>query len=163
MDTPKERYMKSSTSGTNAKPRGSHARLSSLPLGAVKARGWLARQMWVEANRMSGHMVPMEVKTLEVKDWTLSKKRPLAVERGPLLFSLPIKTEWKAIPGSPLTPLPPDWSWFDAYPVTKKIAGEERLAWLCSKVSQLAVGATVGNSLFAAARPIQRQAGAVRG
>ena len=76
--------------------------------------------------------LPMEVKTMEVKDWTLSKTPPLAVERGPLLFSLPIKTEWKAIPGSPLTPLPPDWSWFDAFPVMKKTAGEERLAWLCT-------------------------------
>jgi DUF1680 family protein len=76
--------------------------------------------------------LPMEVKILEVKDWAVSRKRPLAIERGPLLFSLPIETEWKETPGKPLTPLPKGWAWSEAYPVTRKIPGEERLAELCT-------------------------------
>ena len=70
--------------------------------------------------------LPMEVKVAEVNDRAFSGKRPLAVERGPLLFCLPIRPEWKAIPGKPLTPLPKGWSWFEAIPVNKKIRGEWR-------------------------------------
>ena len=67
--------------------------------------------------------LPMEVKVVEVNDRDFSNKRPLAIERGPLLFCLPIRPDWKSIPGKPLTPLPKGWSWFEARPVNKKIPG----------------------------------------
>jgi hypothetical protein len=38
----------------------SHARLCRLPLGAIRAKGWLARQLRVEARGMSGHMDELE-------------------------------------------------------------------------------------------------------
>ena len=36
-----------------------------------------------------------------------------AVECGPLLFALKYKEKWTAVSGTPLTPLPKEWSWFN--------------------------------------------------
>ena len=45
----------------------------------------------------------------------------LAFERGPLLFSLPIKEVWSETKGTPLTPLPEGWSWYNVYPEVESI------------------------------------------
>lgn len=43
-------------------------------------------------------------------------KRPIAIRRGALVFSLPIPEKWTAYPGNPNTPLPDGWSWFNVEP-----------------------------------------------
>lgn len=70
--------------------------------------------------------LPMKVSVMEVKDDAHNHKRPVAIERGPLLFALPIEPEWKAVPGNPLTPLPAGWSWYEAVPRQKPDATGDR-------------------------------------
>jgi len=88
-------------------------------------------RMWRSGDKIS-LVLPMEVKIIEVNDRAFSHKLPLAVERGPLLFCLPIKPVWKEIPGNPLTPLPKGWSWFEALPTKKTISGEYRFGEACT-------------------------------
>ena len=66
--------MKSGNSGTSAKLRAPHARFCPLPLGAIRARGWLARQMQVEARGMSGLMDELEPDMIQNPYITRSKK-----------------------------------------------------------------------------------------
>jgi hypothetical protein len=61
----------------------------------------------------------MKISISRVDDGDGYAKYPLAVEYGPLLFSLPIPEVWKAVPGSPHTPLPQGWSWWDVDPELK--------------------------------------------
>ena len=44
-------------------------------------------------------------------------KRPLAIRRGALVYSLHIPERWNAYEGSPNTPLPEGWSWFNVEPI----------------------------------------------
>ena len=37
----------------------------------------------------------------------------MAFEYGPLLFAFPIPEWWRSVKGSPRTPLPEGWSWYD--------------------------------------------------
>jgi len=62
----------------------------------------------------------MAVEVIRVDDSAASAKYPIAVKRGPLLFSLPIPEKWEAYPGTPCTPLPEGWSWFRVTPVYKE-------------------------------------------
>ena len=62
----------------------------------------------------------MGVKVIRVDDSCFSNKRPIAIERGPLLFSLPINEKWKEIEGKPLTKLPKGWSWYEVSPADIK-------------------------------------------
>jgi len=79
--------------------------------------------------------LPMAVRVVEVKDDACSHKRPLAIERGALLFALPIEPEWKAVPGHPLTPLPEGWSWYEARPRQGPDAAGNR-PWACALEKQ---------------------------
>ena len=60
--------------------------------------------------------LPMEVSISRVDDGDAYARYPMAVEYGPLLFALPIVEDWIAIPGSPRTPLPEGWSWWNIQP-----------------------------------------------
>lgn len=64
---------------------------------------------------------PMEVKIVEVDDSNSSNKRPIAVERGPLLFSLRINEQWEEYEGNSYTKLPEGWAWYEAYPEENKM------------------------------------------
>jgi len=55
----------------------------------------------------------MEPKVVAVNDVYFQKEPLRAVECGPLLFALKYKEKWASIPGTPLTPLPKEWSWFN--------------------------------------------------
>ena len=57
---------------------------------------------------------PMEVRIARVDDSASQSKFPICVERGPLVYALPIPTVWNEIPGMPITPLPEGWSWYEA-------------------------------------------------
>jgi DUF1680 family protein len=113
-------------------------RKACLSVNRKKVQGKLKAGSYFTISRVwkSGDAIrlelPMEVKVTEVNDRDCSNKRPLAIERGPLLYCLPIKTEWKAIPGKPLTPAPKGWSWFEALPVNKKIPGVWHFWKLCT-------------------------------
>lgn len=60
--------------------------------------------------------LPMEIKMSRVDDSAAASKFPISIERGPLVYALPVQEKWRAIPGAPITPLPEGWSWFVVNP-----------------------------------------------
>lgn len=44
------------------------------------------------------------------------KKHPIAIKRGALLYSFHIQEIWNEIPGTPVTPLPKGWKWYNVEP-----------------------------------------------
>lgn len=62
--------------------------------------------------------LPMKAVISRVDDSDRSSLRPLAFEYGPLLFALPIPEHWSPFPGSPYTPLPDGWHWYNVTPDT---------------------------------------------
>ncbi len=58
----------------------------------------------------------MEIEIVHVDDSDMAKKHPLAILRGPLVYSLHIPERWSRIAGRPYTPLPEGWSWYDCNP-----------------------------------------------
>jgi len=61
--------------------------------------------------------LPMEVKLSKLDDSGMCSRYPMAVEYGPLLFSLQVPEKWVKVPGNPYTPLPEGWDWYDVRPV----------------------------------------------
>ncbi len=55
-----------------------------------------------------------ECEVLRVDDSDASGKYPLAIRRGPLVFSLPISEEWRPYHHARHSPL--GWDWFEVYP-----------------------------------------------
>jgi DUF1680 family protein len=64
--------------------------------------------------------LPMKVRVSKVNDNDRFHLNPIAIEYGPLLFSLPIPEKWQAYAGSPITPLPEGWYWYNVYPDNKQ-------------------------------------------
>ena len=62
---------------------------------------------------------PMEIKIYKVDDSDSASKYPMCIERGPLVYALPIPTRWEAYAGHPVTPLPDGWCWYEAFPDTE--------------------------------------------
>jgi len=59
---------------------------------------------------------PMEITITKVDDSDSASKFPISIERGPLVYALPVPEKWTEYPGSPITPLPEGWSWYEAMP-----------------------------------------------
>ena len=59
---------------------------------------------------------PMEIKLVKVDDSDSASKFPISIERGPLVYALPVPEQWSEYPGNPITPLPEGWSWYEAVP-----------------------------------------------
>lgn len=55
-----------------------------------------------------------EIEIVRVEDDFL--KRPIAIKRGALLYSLHISEKWNKIQGHPTTPFPQGWNWYSAEP-----------------------------------------------
>lgn len=63
----------------------------------------------------------MEISVSRLDDSDSSSKYPIVIERGPLVYALPIETEWLPYPGRPITPLPEGWHWYNAaFKMTEK-------------------------------------------
>jgi len=58
----------------------------------------------------------MTPRVVAVIDANFPKEPLRTIECGPLLFSLRVPENWKPVPGTPLTPLPGGWSWYEARP-----------------------------------------------
>jgi uncharacterized protein len=56
---------------------------------------------------------------VRVKDVYFQKEPLQAIECGPLLFSIRYPEFWNPVEGTPLTPLPKDWSWYEASIMSK--------------------------------------------
>ena len=63
--------------------------------------------------------LPMEVEIKRLDDTDASARYPTYIERGPLLYSLPVPEKWEPYRGDPITPLPDDWSWYEVQPDLK--------------------------------------------
>ncbi|MBE6885196.1 MAG: hypothetical protein E7487_11435, partial [Ruminococcaceae bacterium] len=59
---------------------------------------------------------PMEITITKVDDSDSASKFPISIERGPLVYALPVPEKWTEYPGTPITPLPEGWSWYEAKP-----------------------------------------------
>jgi len=58
----------------------------------------------------------MEPRVVETDDVYFPDEPLRTVECGPLLFSVRVPVEWKDVPGTPITPLPAGWAWYEARP-----------------------------------------------
>jgi hypothetical protein len=58
----------------------------------------------------------MEVEVMHIDDSDTHQQYPIALRRGPLVYSLPVPTRWSEWKGMPITPLPEGWSWFECEP-----------------------------------------------
>lgn len=61
-----------------------------------------------------------EIEVIRVDDSDASAKYPLAIKYGVLLFSYHIPEKWESYPGTPHTPMPEGWSWFNVTPNFKE-------------------------------------------
>jgi hypothetical protein len=86
--------------------------------GSVNADGYLpVESTWNdETLTIFFGMTPTVV---NVKDVYFQKEPLQAIECGPLIFSLKYPAYWTPVAGIPLTPLPKDWSWYEASAVAK--------------------------------------------
>ena len=84
-----------------------------------KAEGgfYVIRRKWEKGDKVELHF-DAEVEVIHVDDSDASKKYPLALKYGALVFSLHILENWVPVKGSPATPLPEGWSWYAALPKT---------------------------------------------
>lgn len=57
-----------------------------------------------------------EVEVIPVNDSDGPAVHPIAFKYGPLLYSYHIPEDWIPTEGSPMTPLPEGWSWFELVP-----------------------------------------------
>ena len=60
--------------------------------------------------------LPMRATVKRLNDADSWRHYPLAVEYGPLVFSLPVPEVWAPYPGRPRTPLPDGWNWYEVWP-----------------------------------------------
>lgn len=56
-----------------------------------------------------------EVQVLRIDDSDASKKYPIAIKYGALVFSYQTRENWVPIQGTPETELPEGWSWYNVY------------------------------------------------
>lgn len=85
--------------GTEAKP--------------TDADGWLAMEgTWQDDTLVV--VFAMEPHVTAVNDVYFQKEPLRAIECGPLLFALKYKETWTPVARTPITPLPKEWSWFNA-------------------------------------------------
>ncbi len=87
--------------------------------GSVNADGYLAvENTWNDDTvTVFFGMTPAVVK---VRDVYFPDEPLRAIECGPLVFALQYPVFWTPVAGTPLTPLPADWSWFDASYLSKE-------------------------------------------
>ncbi|MBE6999633.1 MAG: hypothetical protein E7428_05565 [Ruminococcaceae bacterium] len=82
----------------------------------------------IAAALSAGDMVelhfPMEIKIVKVDDSHSASKFPISIERGPLVYALPVPVRWAEYPGNPITPLPEGWCWYEAFPDLDFSAGD---------------------------------------
>lgn len=86
--------------------------LNGVEIKPAAADGWLAMAGTWRDDTLAV-VFAMEPRVVAVNDVYFQKEPLRAVECGPLLFALKYKEKWAAIPGTPLTLLPKDWSWFN--------------------------------------------------
>ena len=58
---------------------------------------------------------PMEISVSRIDDADAASKFPICIERGPLVYALPVAEKWATYAGRPITPLPEGWSWYTAH------------------------------------------------
>ena len=87
--------------------------------GSVNADGYLAvENKWSDDTlTIFFDMTPTLVC---VKDIYFQKAPLQAIECGPLVYSLKYPEFWTPVEGAPLTPLPKDWSWYEASILSKE-------------------------------------------
>ena len=87
--------------------------------GSVNADGYLpVENIWKDD--ILTIFLGMTPTVVSVKDVYFPKEPLQAIECGPLVFALQYPVFWTPVTGTPLTPLPKNWSWYDASYVSKE-------------------------------------------
>ena len=108
--------------------------------GSVNADGYLpVESTWKDDSiTIFFGMTPALV---SVKDIYFQKEPLKTIECGPLIFSLKYPAFWTPVTGTPLTPLPKDWSWYEASILSKEIPAQP--IFYAIKLSDLKDGSTI--------------------
>lgn len=78
--------------------------------------GWMTvERVWTTGDTVEINL-PMETSVQQLDDNDSWSHHPIVIERGPLVFSLPIPEMWNAISGNARTQLPAGWSWYNVEP-----------------------------------------------
>ena len=87
--------------------------------GSVNADGYLpVEKTWNDDTLTI--FLGMAPTLVSVKDIYFQKEPLQTIECGPLVFSLKYPEFWTPVAGTPLTPLPKDWSWYEVSMLAKK-------------------------------------------
>lgn len=73
-------------------------------------------RLWQDGDNVTLRL-PMQVDISRVDDGDMSGRYPMAIEYGPLVFSLPIPEIWKETESNSYTELPEGWGWWSVSPV----------------------------------------------
>ena len=81
---------------------------------AYEDNGFAALQTKLNTGDTVEIRFPMEIKITKVDDSASNSKFPISIERGPLVYALPVPEKWTPYAGRPMTPLPEGWTWYNA-------------------------------------------------
>jgi uncharacterized protein len=81
--------------------------------GSVNADGYMPVESTWNDDKLT-IFFGMTPTLVSVKDIYFQKEPLKAIEYGPLVFSIKYPAFWTPVAGTPLTPLPMDWSWYEA-------------------------------------------------
>lgn len=85
-------------------------------LDATENSGFVVvKRKWKKGDRVKIHF-QAEIETVVLHDEDCSKKYPIAIRYGALVFAYHIPERWQPYDGIPMTKLPDGWSWYNVTP-----------------------------------------------
>lgn len=95
----------------------------------------------LETNPRTGDEIrlrfPMSIRVERVNDGDSASKYPMAVTRGPLVYALRIREKWLPYAGTPITPVPEDWPWYEAVPEDNDRSNHRFKPWFLAMDEEL--------------------------
>ena len=97
--------------------RGYTVKVNGVPFDVSEIDGFVAvKKSWNVDDEVEIDF-EAKVEIVKIDDTDASKKYPIAIKYGPLVFSYHPQEKWTPIKGSPMTELPEGWSWYNVSPV----------------------------------------------
>jgi DUF1680 family protein len=119
-------------------------------IGSVNADGYLPVESTWNDDTLT-IFFGMTPRVVSVKDVYFPKEPLQAIECGPLVFAIQYPVFWTPVAGTPLTPLPKDWSWFDASYISKEKPNQPPFYAL--KLAELNGGSVIVKKRYESAYP----------
>lgn len=97
--------------------RGYTVNVNGVPFDVPEKDGFVAvKKAWNVGDEVEIDF-EAKVEIVKIDDTDASKKYPIAIKYGPLVFSYHPQENWTPIKGSPMTELPEGWNWYNVSPV----------------------------------------------